>query len=119
MATTIDPAELLHEYAAGATYRDLGQRHGIGHETARQLVIAAEDDLVFRVLTDFVSALRAEAQGQEPEWPSFVVPYGPDRTTALRVFDRIRKRLRDRGLPFRILTRSVKPSATRSGARCS
>jgi len=59
-----------------------------------------------------VSAVRAEAEGRTAEWPRFIVPYGPDRQTALRVFDRLRDRLRARGLPFRVLTRAVKPSAT-------
>jgi hypothetical protein len=103
-----DGTDLLHaHHGHGISYRDLGARHGLNHERIRQLVIAAEDEIVFRVMTDFVTALRDEAAGRTAEWPSLIIPNGPDRQTALRVRDVIDKRLKTQGLPVQTITKGV------------
>lgn len=105
----IDGARLLEEHAAGASYRDMAQRHGIGHETARRLVIEHLDDLLLKIIVAFVAALRDHFAGVEADWPAYHIPYGPGRPIALSVQGLITQRLRDRGLPVQVRVTSIPP----------
>jgi hypothetical protein len=86
-----DPSQLLIEQAAGASYRQLADRHPISHETARRLVKQALDDLVLEVIVQLHTAWRDERDGKETAYPGFAIPNGDmrRRQAALSIFSRI------------------------------
>jgi hypothetical protein len=101
----IDGGQLLHEHAAGVSFRQLGRRHGVSHERARQLVIAELDNLVFD------STIRVLSPDLDN--PAFVIPNQAqgDRATALRVVDMVRHGVRAKGVKVKTVVRHVRPGA--------
>lgn len=66
----IKTTQILREHVEGDSYRAIGKRHGIGHETARQIVIAEEKRMVGGIAYDLYAAYKAERQGRVGEWPT-------------------------------------------------
>src|SRR4051794_21629825 len=68
---------MLAEHAAGDSYRTLGQRHGMSHEAARQVVVREGRRFVDEVERDLLVAWKLTQQGSEAEaqWPTFLVPH--------------------------------------------
>jgi hypothetical protein len=79
--TVIDATEypLLAQHAAGDSYRTLAGRHGLSHESARQVVLRQATALVNEVEMALYTASKHEALGREAEadWPGLVVPHQP------------------------------------------
>jgi hypothetical protein len=103
----IDTDGLLDEHLAGASTRQLAARHGISKSRISLMLGAAVDNLALEVVVSLYSAHR---DGEDAVW-AFGVPYQdqPDRQAALRVFEGVVKRLKDRNVPIRVETRSIAP----------
>ena len=98
--------EILAEHARGDSYRAIGARHGISHETARQVVIHQGRRYVDGIEIDLMLAWKYEQQGRETEaqWPAFAVPHGPDWSLALSLVQWAVDELRSRDLDVHVRT---------------
>lgn len=89
---------MLNDHLAGASLRDLGQRHGLSHEGVR-LAIAREGRKVIDQI--HLALLTSHATG---ELPTFLVPgnAGPDFDLALEYVRWVTQELDERGVNVRV-----------------
>jgi hypothetical protein len=100
---------LLREHVAGASYRQLGSRYGLGKTTVASLIQEALDDLVFQTTVDLYAAWRDEQATGVGHYPVFVIPAQNQalRAAALRLVELVRRRMRARGVPVKTVLRNV------------
>jgi len=105
--TDLDSTRLLAEHARGDSLRTIGRRHGVSHETARQIVADRGAQLIDDLAYDLQVAEGFERQGLDAEWPTYLVPFQvqEDWQHALALFDWSVAELRRRGLDVEIVTR--------------
>lgn len=105
--------ELLTEHVRGDSYRAIGVRHGISHETARKLVIAQGTQYVNEIEMSLYLADKLESIGGVGEWPTLLVPHQAqgDWQTALSLLQWTVDRLRARSVAVAIRSRPT-PAGT-------
>ena len=118
MTVKTDPGLLLAERAGGDTYRALGKRHGISHETARKLTIERDAEVLAALERTLILAEAARHQGRRPIWPALLI--GPEvqsiRMQALDQFSYWYRRLKSRGWPIEVTT-AYEPVFDEAGAQ--
>ena len=99
--------QMVGEHAHGDSYRTIGQRHGLSHEAARQVVLREATKFVDSVECDLYLAAKWEAMGRQAEWPTLVVPHQPGDgwSVALSLLQLVVDRLKARDVPVHVQTR--------------
>ena len=101
---------MLAEHARGDSLRTIGKRHGIGHETARRLILQTGSSLIRDLMADLLVGEAHQKRGQEPEWPTMLIPFGlqaQDWADSLDFFSWAVKQLRNRDFDVQVVTRHV------------
>ena len=95
---------MLVAHAAGDSYRVIGKAHGLSHEAARQTVLREATEFLNELELSLYVALKLEKLGREAEaeWPTVVVPFGPDWSTANAVIQWVVDRLRGRDVDVHV-----------------
>jgi hypothetical protein len=83
---------VLDEHIAGASFRDIGARHGISHERARQVYVREARAHVDKIELDMLACRKSG------EAFLLLIPNGPDRTLALDYLSWVVKQLRSRDI---------------------
>ena len=90
--------EIVLERDRGDTVVEIGQRHGISHQRV-SVVMANATEIVNKCDLDLMLARKTG------EVCGYLIPFGPDYSTALDFSTWLIKRLRDRGMVVDIETR--------------
>src|SRR4051812_47759205 len=96
---------MLSERARGDTYKDIGDRHGYSDEGARKLLVRESRKYLDGLELTLAVAWKHEQAGRWAEWPTYVVPHGPDWTTSMALLTWTVERLKARDLDVRVQTR--------------
>jgi hypothetical protein len=84
----------------GATYRQIGEEHDLTPQAIGVIVNKAKQQIDSLELDLFRSV-------KTGEYPTLVIPYGPDYRIADAYFEWCKDQLRSRDVEFRVLTRRV------------
>jgi hypothetical protein len=102
---------LLAEHARGDSYRAIGERHGLSHEGARQVVMRDSTVFLDRLEMDLLLAWKLEQQGRaaEAQWPGLALPHQPGDgwQLGLALFQWIVDKLKARDLDVQVQTQAT------------
>jgi hypothetical protein len=106
-----DEHRWLAEHVAGSSYRTIGQRHSISHESARRAVLEDAARFIGDVELSLYVAAKLEqlGRGDEAVWPAFLIPelVEEDWRLALSLFAYVVDQLRERDLNIEITHRAT------------
>jgi hypothetical protein len=98
---------MLRDHIGGASLRDLGDRFGLSHEGARQVVVRASRKHIDRLELDLMAGAKTG------DWPTLLVPHQhqEDWQLMLRYLQWVLDQLRGRDVPVTVTTTNT-PSGT-------
>lgn len=102
-------SQMLEERIAGSTLSEIGDRHGLTVERVRQVTVAEGTKRINDLEIALMLAKKKAELGLEAEYPTFVVPFQEQEgwQLALGYFNWSVTRLRERGVPVKVTTRST------------